>query len=322
MQKRSVIGLAIAGLALTYAPAYAAVDDAGPGLICQFTSVVDPTAEPGTQTGAISGGPLALTDSTTGGLGSGTLVCRVQVNVTDHTGSGPVATGHGTGVVTAGPATIQYRADETDWVVLCAEFIDDWDGTTYYWDGLDDAWSTNPLVPCGINLPGPGDPEHDPINAIPCPLFAIAPSPVGELLQDTWEDCGEAGPPSTIVVESIPGTDTGILVTPPLWSCTMPTGSIVGPSGTVTCDAPPVRRTPTRTKCTSVSAEAHLSPDGASTVSYTSTCGNLSVTATAGPVMPRDQKTKAGSGNRPVTCTWATTGNPVLWGGSCDTNRG
>jgi hypothetical protein len=118
-----------------------------PGVLCQAVATDDPTAEPNTQTGVLSGGPLVLAGS--GGLQSGTLTCRVQVNVSNHTGVGPQVQGHGTGVVTAGPTQFSY-VDVTNLVYLCAEFTDDRDGTTYYWDDTNGAWATSPFVDCGL----------------------------------------------------------------------------------------------------------------------------------------------------------------------------
>ena len=156
MPRRSLVIVALTSIVLMYAPAYAAVDDAGPGLICLFASVLDPTAEEGTHTGELSGGPLLLTDSTTGQPGSGTLVCRIQVNNNTHTGYGPFVAGHGTGGVGAGPMTVVYQAADTDTVSLCGEFIDDSDLTTYYWDDDNDEWSTSSAVSCGLAIGGTG----------------------------------------------------------------------------------------------------------------------------------------------------------------------
>ena len=134
---------------LTIPAANAAVDDPG-GVGCSFAAITDPTAEPGTFTGVLSGGPLVITDSTTNLPGSGTLTCHIQVNVADHTGTGPSVSGHGTGVVTAGPGEVSLTAGADDNIYVCMEFTDDSTGTTYYWDPVHGTWSTSNRGPCGL----------------------------------------------------------------------------------------------------------------------------------------------------------------------------
>ena len=129
--------------------AHAAVSDPfGSG--CQFTGTEDPTAETGTVTGVLSGGPLILVNDDNSGVGSGTLTCRLQVNEPTHTGTGPAVSGHGTGVVSAGPSEASFTASETDNVYLCMEFTDDSTGVTYYWDDSTGTWTTDPDGPCGL----------------------------------------------------------------------------------------------------------------------------------------------------------------------------
>jgi hypothetical protein len=149
MRLRSFATLAILVAALVpAAAAHAAVSNPiGPG--CRFVGDDDPTAEPGTVTGTL-GGALVLTDDTTHLPGSGSLTCRIQVNVSTHTGSGPQVQGHGTGVVGAGPSEVSFVASATDTVYLCMEFTDDSDGTTYYWDPVHKVWTTDPNGPCGL----------------------------------------------------------------------------------------------------------------------------------------------------------------------------
>jgi hypothetical protein len=173
-----------AGGAGSRAPgALAKTSDAGPGLICQFASVKDPTAEAGTQSGQLSGGPLVLVKDDLSGPGTGTLTCRVQINTLDHTGSGPSVSGHATGLVSAGPAVINYVAADADNVYLCGEFTDDADGTTYYWDDDNSEWSTSASVPCGL-AEGSGDPTPIDIliDSIVCPIFAIVFPPEGDIV--------------------------------------------------------------------------------------------------------------------------------------------
>ena len=202
MRKLALATIALAGLGSAFAivPAHAAVDDAGPGLICQFFSSTDPTAEAGTQTGELSGGPLVLTDSTTNLPGSGTLTCRIQVTTPNHTGSGPSVSGHGTGVVTAGPSEISYVAADTDNVYLCGEFTDDSTGTTYYWDDTNSVWSTSNTVDCGLAVSAGGSddpvlgPVFDLLNATVCPVLLAVDTRLGTDLAGIWQDCEPYAP--------------------------------------------------------------------------------------------------------------------------------
>lgn len=230
MLKRSTILFAAAGLAMSYAPANAAVDDAGPGLICAFATVIDPTAERDTQTGVLSGGPLALTDSTTNAPGSGTLVCRVQVNQADHLGSGPTATGHGTGVVTAGPQAITITVDINDQAYLCSEFIDDSDNTTYYWDSVNALWSLSPLVSCGeAEGGGGGGTTPAPIEIVGHPTGITFTGPAG------WScSGGQIGNVYTVNCPTAPANVTECNLVEVDTTAIAQPGSTV--KGTTTCD--------------------------------------------------------------------------------------
>jgi hypothetical protein len=329
MLKRSIIGLAVAGLALTYAPAYADVPVTD-GLICQFASVEDPTAEAGSQSGQVSGGPVLLTEQDGTTPESGTLICRVQVNQGTHAGSGPDVRGHGTGVLTAGPGVINYTASVTDTVWLCSEFIDDSDGATYYYDDNTGDWSTDINVSCGIAVGGTGDPSDDPINLIPCPTFAQLPSPVAEALQAAWGDCAASGPQSVIAVAGI-GSTTGVLVVPPLWRCSQPSG-LVGAIGSVTCDVPAPLGTPLNTlhNCKEVfNASVAVPTDPTATtangtINGTTDCGGLTSTTQAtdnGAPIIHLHGTIGGPTSMPVTCSWnITNGGPAAWAVICGWN--
>lgn len=109
---------------------------------CSVTLALDPVAEEGTMTGELSGSGVP---EPAGAPVTGTLTCRVQVSVadhTDHTGNGPAVSGHGTGFVTAAPATINVLVDPGQSVLLCEEVVDDADGTMYFWDATAREWST------------------------------------------------------------------------------------------------------------------------------------------------------------------------------------
>jgi hypothetical protein len=202
VRKLALATIALAGLGSAFAiPAHAAVDDAGPGVICEFFSTTDPTAQPGTQTGELSGGPLVLQDSTTLLPGSGTLTCRIQVTVSNHTGTGPAVSGHGNGVVNTGASEISYTAADTDNVYLCGEFTDDSDGTTYYWDDTHSVWvANNPLVDCGLAISAGGSddpvlgPVFDTLNATVCPVLLAIDSRLNTPLAQTWGDCENSVP--------------------------------------------------------------------------------------------------------------------------------
>jgi hypothetical protein len=206
VRKTALAALALAGLGSTFLtlPAHAAVDDPGPGLICQFSSNTDPTAEAGTQTGQISGGPLVVQDSTTLLPGSGTLFCWVQVNSDTPAGppGSPGTSGHGTGVVVAPEQQITYTtATVTDNVYLCSAFTDDSSSTTYYWQDATSEWTTDPghcslAISAGPPDPGPLDPvfqliddtfntldefEKANIDPVICPILKQLLPPEGDI---------------------------------------------------------------------------------------------------------------------------------------------
>jgi hypothetical protein len=125
------------------------------GLICQFSTVVDPIAKPGTQSGQLSGGPVLLTEQDGLTLETGTLTCRVQVGEATHAGSGRDVIGHGrAGVFTAGPAVIDITGAGN--VYLCSEFTDDSDDVTYYWNDETSDWSTDANTPCDLSIGNDG----------------------------------------------------------------------------------------------------------------------------------------------------------------------
>ncbi len=195
MRKIALAAIALGGLvsSLAITPAHAATPDPW-GAICQFASVTDPTVE-GQQSGQVSGGPLVLTDDETPpGVYSGTLTCRVQVTTSNHTGSGPSVSGHGTPVVTAGPSTLTYSAGLTDNVYLCSEFTDDATGTTYYFDDTNSLWSTSNTVDCGLATSA-STPQDDPlsqfekdnVDPVVCPVLVTAVGGDGDVA-GVW-DC-------------------------------------------------------------------------------------------------------------------------------------
>lgn len=324
MRKRPLMALLAAGVVLSYAPAYAAVSDPGPGLICQFSSTEDPTAEPGTQTGQLSGGPLQITDDDGVTPGSGTLTCRVQINQPNHNGTGPQVQGHGTGVVTAGPAQIAYHSVTGDGIYLCGEFTDDSNGQTLYWDDFAQAWKTSTSggsdVPCGDLATGSGPVDEDPINTIPCPVFGTLPAPLSTTLQDTWADCSNSGTLGAVAVHNIPGTSMAVAVGVNCLISGLPV-ALVGSNDSVTCV--PISLDPTKNVCKTVTTIAAvlpvLPPPPPTSVTGTTTCGALSATASANnaasPLLAK--VTRHGTGTFGVTCSWTTVGPPTGWGVVC-----
>jgi hypothetical protein len=278
MRIRSLAFLAVAALAMTHAPANAAVDDAGPGLICQFASTTDPTAEPGTQSGELSGGPLVLQDSTTNLPGSGTLTCRVQTNQPTHVGSGPSIAGHGTGVVTAGPATINYTAGGDDDVYLCAEFTDDTPpGTTYYWNGDVGGWGTDPNVPCGHASGG-----------------------------------GDGVAPSVVTITAAQAGDTPTFTPPPGFACT---GGGDGTQYVVTCEPVVAANEAVSNLCDEVEADVYVG--GVGTVSATSECLSLAASVSVTGPIGSGTSIADGTSAMPWKCTVTVSGLAAPWHAEC-----
>ena len=333
MPKRSVIGLALAGLALSAVPAYADAPITD-GLICSFTTVIDPTAEEGTQTGQLEGGPVHFGEQADDGVTAdqGTLVCRVQVVdafTSDHNGTGPSVSGHtnAAGVATAGPLAINIQRTGTQNVFLCSEFVDDSDSTTYYWDDDNSEWSTSPLVHCGLSVTGDdGSPTYDDIiNRLPCPIFGQLPDPLAQILQDTWEDCVQSVGSNVVVVV---GTGTsGTLITPPGWSCSETPLTSVGSSGSVTCSPPGLNSTINCKEVFAGSVGITLPPPTTpSNISTTTSCGggSFSVNATAQddttPIVALNWSID-GLASVPVTCEWDVSAGPVTaWLSVCSWN--
>lgn len=185
MRTLAFVTLALAGLASTAAvpPALADIPAQTPGLLCQFATFMDPTAAPGTQVGELSGGPALLTEQDGVTPESGTLTCRIQLDEATHAGTGPSVSGHGTGVVTAGPGTVTWVEPPFTNVHLCTEFTDDSDAVTYYWDDSVGAWSTDINSRCDGFQDPPRDPEPDTLlDAIVCPVLAQAFPPEGDVV--------------------------------------------------------------------------------------------------------------------------------------------
>jgi hypothetical protein len=199
----------------------------GPGAVCQFSSLADPTAEGDVQTGQISGGPLVTVDVDTASPQSGTLHCYIQVNNDIPTGSGPGVSGHGTGVVTAGPAQVSYTATETDNTYLCSTWTDDGDGVTYYFDDTTSDFTTTP-VPCSLATSANAGP---PPRTYPTGRIHLSGSSFPEVSGMTIEyDWASFDPPLY------------------QWTC-------VEGSDSVTCTPPPTSHGPDRAACGTVTVD-------------------------------------------------------------------
>ena len=323
MSNRSLAKLAVASLALAYAPGYAPAQADAPastGVLCEFAPITDPLGEPDTRTGVLSGGPILMTGEDGVTPETGTLVCRVQVNIVDHNGSGPTVSGHGTGLLTAGPGTVSVEVGPDDSVFLCGEFLDDSDGMTYYWDAELGEWSTDSGVACA-NVPLLGD-EDDPYNRTWCPLLGQLPSPLAEDLQAAWGDCAGSGPNAAIAVVN------GAVITPsPAWGCS-PVQQNGNGGGSVTCSPPGMN---SLTVCKEVFPVAAATYDPNSwptkTVKGRTACIGLerSVVARDNAAPAVASWSKPGYGSLPVTCEWgpeAWTTLPADWAVVCGWNLG
>ena len=312
--------------------------------LCTFVAFSDPTAEPDIETGALSGGPLTLPgfDVESAAVGSGTLVCRIQVNVESHQGAGPQVSGHGPGVVTAGPAQVSYVATPADSAYLCAEFLADATGMTYYYDAVHHLWSTDPSVSCDLAL-NLGTLAPDDIDGTVCPLLAAVFPPDGDV--PGW-DCppygnrrspgnGNAngrgkhtpGPPpedppptpyypkGTVKISSaIPGQVTFDYsnFTPPLaqWQCTEGATS-------VTC-TPPAAATGSQNVCGTVAVSALSQATGV--VTGDTRCPGTQNGASAvstGPATTASSQSAAQDTDFPWTCDAAPAQSIGLWQVTC-----
>ena len=187
MRRTALVALAVAGVLSTATPALADPPIAD-GLLCQFASIQDPL-DPGMQTGEFSVGPAHLTEADGTTPEDGTLVCTIQVDVSDHTGDGPAVHAHGTGWFGGQPYPFYLTSYEDGAnVYLCAEFTDDSDNVTYFWDDSLGEWSTDITVPCGraTGSTEPGE-EKKYLDSLVCPILAILFPPNGDV-GNVW-DC-------------------------------------------------------------------------------------------------------------------------------------
>lgn len=165
---RAVAAAAVVLATLAPAPAHADTGLIG-GTLCSFDATSDLTGHPGTESGIVTGGPLALIDRTDPTVvRSAYLTCTIQVGATGATHAGPdafAASGPLTpGVVALPPTRVWYYATPFDPVYLCTKVTVPGEGT-YYWndygqpDGLGH-WTTSSGSYCRLAVE-----QHDPLPA-------------------------------------------------------------------------------------------------------------------------------------------------------------
>ena len=204
MKKFAMAALAAGTILSSFAGSATAGEpvDGPSGFLCGFSSLSNPTAEAGTQTGEIDGGPLAIVDAE-GNVGSGTLTCTIQVNQGTHDGSGVAVSASGTGVVAFGPTVVSYQADDDDIVFLCSEFTYANGGPTLYFHSSEDPtveghWSTASTSACAqATSANSGDvlepirPIEELVDSLICPVLAVVFPPTGDI-PGVW-DCPPYG---------------------------------------------------------------------------------------------------------------------------------
>jgi hypothetical protein len=166
-------------------------ENSAAGPACGFASNDDPTgavANPGTQVGEVSGGPVVVADlpgvddsttppsvtfDTTGNPASATITCALQVGGTGvYTDADAVsASASGTVVAYLPPTVISYQATATDPVWSCTTWVlsdANGDTDTLYLDDTTGEFSTDPATatcalatsqsedPCDIDPTAPG----------------------------------------------------------------------------------------------------------------------------------------------------------------------
>lgn len=138
----------VALLALAAVPPAAADDLPPTGLVCNFSTVGEPSP-PEEQRGAalVHAGPMVVTGLA--GTAPARVTCSLQVN--DDTHAGPdiatVTSVASSGVVALPPTTVPYAVDYWANLVMCTR-LEVEGGATYYLDAAHDEWGTDPSVTC------------------------------------------------------------------------------------------------------------------------------------------------------------------------------
>jgi hypothetical protein len=165
--------------AASAAPSTTGVD----GLLCNLALSADPGAEPGTQTGELTGGPALIDDGATPpGVHSGRFVCSVHVGNNTYAGAAAaVVEGPTTVGVIAAAGRVSFEAGPTDNVYICTEMVVD--GTHLYFDGANGSFDTNPTVSCYWDVQVCDDcGVGSELDSVVCPLFALALPPEGDVV--------------------------------------------------------------------------------------------------------------------------------------------
>jgi hypothetical protein len=115
------------------------------GLSCGLDAATDTTAEAGTHTGPLSGGPVAAT--TVGAVV--VLTCAVHVGTANSTHAGADVAAADSGAPSVGATrfvveTVRFLVPENMPVYVCTEVVVN--GVTYYWDG--GSWGTSNSAGC------------------------------------------------------------------------------------------------------------------------------------------------------------------------------
>jgi hypothetical protein len=267
------------------------------GTACQLASTPDSTAGGDVQTGAVWGGPLTVQDDA-GNPTTATLYCFVQVNDPIPSGGHPGVAGHGTGVVTAGPAQVSFVATPDDSVYVCSALTSDADGATYYLDDTTRAWSLTP-APCTLVVAVDGTrgnvaliPPYPPPPPPPPPVPASGAVQIHNF------------PPSA--PSGIVGAK--LLYVPPAWSCVdvhsrapVSTGAFLQvPDPGVECTPPAIAAA----DCLDVEAGGYHSDISlGGSLRVVSECTGLQASATmATPFWTQVSTPVTGSGTMPWTC--------------------
>ena len=193
--RRLLTSAAVLAAALPATSATAAPATPYEASLCGWASLTDPRdGAGGRQVGYLDGGPVLLDGG--GAVRTGRLACSLQVNAERHADPDAVrVTSETTPLVVALPPTpIEYEIGDGDYLSWCTEVQVDGDGT-YYWDGVDEAWTTDPSAPCDNHV---HTPEFDPVgdlndavfvrhvDPLLCPVLAAAYPPEGDV-PGVWE---------------------------------------------------------------------------------------------------------------------------------------
>lgn len=181
--KRSVL-LALAAVAASV-PSTASAEPVRYGGICKALTQSSPDRS--TTSGYVHGGPFAVTEN--GLPATARVVCSIQVG--DYAHSAPDAVtvpgAVSTGVVVLPPTAFVGEGDFVSDRVMCTR-VEVVDGPTYYFDGVAEAWTTDPGAPCAATFGGGGVAPPPYVAAVLCPVLATASTDVGPVVVESEGD--------------------------------------------------------------------------------------------------------------------------------------